>query len=43
MDTLAKFVGLDYHQTSVQVCAMNRTGQVLSNRSCENQLYVVGG
>lgn len=38
MDTESKFVGLDYHQLSVQVCVMNGDGQVLSNRSLENQL-----
>ena len=38
MDNLSKFVGLDYHQLSVQVCVMDGDGQVLSNRSLENQL-----
>ena len=30
------FVGLDYHQAAVQVCAVNRGGQVLLNRRCRN-------
>lgn len=41
MDNLSKFVGLDYHQLSVQVCVMDRDGQVLSNRSLENQLCAI--
>jgi transposase len=28
------FVGLDYHQDSVQVCVVNREGRVLANRRC---------
>jgi transposase len=30
------FVGLDYHQDSVQVCVMDRSGSVLANRNCDN-------
>jgi len=30
------FVGLDYHQSSVQVCVMNSQGEVLLNRACRN-------
>ena len=30
------FVGLDYHQHSVQVCVMNRQGKQLLNRACPN-------
>ena len=30
------YVGLDYHQSSVQVCAMAGSGKLLLNRSCEN-------
>jgi transposase len=36
MSRIQVFVGLDYHQDSVQVCVMDRGGQVLSNRSCAN-------
>ncbi len=41
MESLAVFVGLDYHQSSVQVCVMDSEGKVLSNRSYENQLYAI--
>jgi transposase len=37
MDMVTVFVGMDYHQSSVQVCVMNRTGQVLANRKCANE------
>lgn len=30
------YVGLDYHQAFVQVCVMDRSGKVLSNRRCDN-------
>ena len=30
------FVGLDYHQDSVQVCVLDRSGKQLLNRSCPN-------
>lgn len=30
------FVGLDYHKAFVQVCVMDRSGQVLANRRCHN-------
>lgn len=36
MSRIAVFVGLDYHQDSVQVCVMDPAGRVLSNRSCAN-------
>lgn len=36
MSTLPVFVGLDYHQASVQVCVLDSRGQVLLNRSCLN-------
>ena len=32
------YVGLDYHRSFVQVCVMNRTGQVLLNRRSPNEL-----
>jgi transposase len=37
MDRIAVFVGLDYHQDSVQVCVMDGCGRVLANRSCANE------
>lgn len=36
MDRIGVFVGLDYHQESVQVCVLDRGGRVLANRSCQN-------
>jgi len=36
MDSVAMYVGLDYHQDSIQVCVMDETGQVRLNRSCAN-------
>jgi transposase len=36
MGSVSVFVGLDYHQSSVQVCVMDRQGTLLSNRSCPN-------
>jgi transposase len=36
MTSLTVFVGLDYHQDSVQVCVLDAGGRVLSNRPCRN-------
>jgi transposase len=36
MTRIPVFVGLDYHQDSVQVCVEARDGTVLANRSCGN-------
>jgi len=36
MSNLPVFVGLDYHQDSIQVCVLNQQGQVLLNRSARN-------
>lgn len=36
MDRVSVFVGLDYHQNGVQVCVLNRDGDVLMNGRCEN-------
>jgi transposase len=36
MDDYKVFVGLDYHQASVQVCVENQEGEVLFNRRCSN-------
>jgi len=36
MNDSTVFVGLDYHQASVQVCVENRSGDVLLNRRCRN-------
>lgn len=36
MNSVACFVGLDYHQDSVQVCVLDSQGKQLLNRSCPN-------
>lgn len=36
MSESVKYVGLDYHQHSVQVCVMDKTGRTWVNRSCPN-------
>lgn len=41
MEKVSVFVGLDYHQASVQVCVMDRRGGVLANRSCANNWRVI--
>ena len=37
MGNVPVFVGLDYHQDSVQVCVLDRQGRRLLNRSCPNE------
>lgn len=37
------YVGLDYHEDSVQVCAVDATGRVLRNRSVGNSVVDVTG
>jgi transposase len=34
MSSVPIFVGLDYHQSGVQVCVMGRSGKILVNRKC---------
>ncbi len=34
MSIVTVFVGLDYHQSGVQVCVLNEKGKVLLNRKC---------
>ena len=36
MSSIPVFVGLDYHQDSIQVCVLNQKGDVLLNRSTVN-------
>jgi len=43
MDTIAVFVGLDYHQSGVQVCVLDEQGRVLGNRKCVNEVVAVIG
>src|SRR5438046_590347 len=37
MNSLTVFVGLDYHQDSVQVCVMDGGGKVLSKRTWQEE------
>lgn len=41
MSSVAVFVGLDYHQDSVQVCVLNAEGRQLFNRGVENRAEAV--
>lgn len=36
MSSLTVYVGLDYHQSFVQVCVLDPEGTMLFNRKCEN-------
>jgi transposase len=36
MNDCTVFVGLDYHQASVQVCVLDESGRVMLNRACRN-------
>lgn len=37
MDNVSVFVGLDYHQNSIQVCVMDQSGNILANQKCGNR------
>jgi transposase len=41
MSIVTVFVGLDYHQDSVQVCVMDQVGALLANRSCPNSWQMI--
>lgn len=41
MSSLAIYVGLDYHQSSVQVCVLDASGKQLVNRECPNDWRVI--
>lgn len=41
MSSLATFVGLDYHQDSVQVCVLDSQGDELTNRSVKNDASAI--
>jgi transposase len=43
MNTVACFVGLDYHQGAVQVCVLDADGRQLLNRSCPNDWRRIAG
>jgi transposase len=38
MSKVTVYVGLDYHKDSIQVCVMDRSGNILANRRCGNQV-----
>lgn len=38
MSNVPVFVGLDYHQDSIQVCVLNQQGRMLLNRSVPNEV-----
>jgi len=42
MSNVPLFVGLDYHQDSIQVCVLNQQGDVLLNRSAANDAQELG-
>lgn len=41
MSSIPVFVGLDYHQDSVQVCVLNQEGKTLGNRSLRNDAGLI--
>lgn len=41
MDTVAVFVGLDYHDEAVQVCVLDGQGQCLANHACVNDWQAI--
>ena len=41
MSSVTVFVGLDYHQDSVQVCVLDAAGGVLSNKPCRNDTAMI--
>jgi transposase len=43
MSNLPVFVGLDYHQDSIQVCVLDSQGKVLANRSAGNDYRELSG
>lgn len=42
MSNLPVFVGLDYHQDSIQVCVLDEAGKVLLNRAADNDPDALG-
>jgi hypothetical protein len=42
MSNVPVYVGLDYHQDSIQVCVLDAAGKVLINRSAENDWQMLG-
>lgn len=42
MKSVARFVGLDYHEDTVRVCILNEAGDTLVNCNCRNDIEEVG-
>lgn len=43
MQTTLVYIGLDYHNRSVQVCVLDQQGGVLANRRCGNSVAEIAG
>ena len=43
MESVSIFVGLDYHQSGVQVCVMDVNGQIMFNQGCANDWQTIAG
>ncbi len=43
MNSLPVFVGLDYHDATVQVCILDSDGSQLANRDCANDWQAIAG
>jgi len=41
MSSVTVFVGLDYHQSGVQVCVLNEAGKMLVNRKCKDDWRII--
>lgn len=41
MSKVTVYVGLDYHQDSIQVCVVSQAGEILGNRRCVNDVFAV--
>ena len=41
MFSIPVYVGLDYHQDSVQACVVDQNGRVLSNRAIANDVMAI--
>ncbi len=43
MTTLPVYVGLGYHNSTVQVCVLDSNGKQLGNAACPNDAHAIGG
>jgi transposase len=41
MDSVPTFIGLDYSDSSVQVCVLDESGRMLGNRGCDNDWVAI--